>query len=337
MYKKPADIDYCGVDENKIKSAKPKVNLEMLKRYAYYQKERTNIYKNKEILKLQAPWSENPMFQDFKFTMTKRYLDRQSVNLIDGILNRKDVSYDNKLLNCVLFRLTNKWEFFQHIPEHYVDFDNTQADEINKIKTVLESDSIGSMFSDAYFLSGSISAIKTKMYGKGVKGESSPKKSVISLIEYIFLNKEYILETKYMSNPEDMLIHMNQIHGLGTFLNYQIFADWTYIKEFPFSDNSCADCGPGTIRGLDHFFDDFDGLSHKEAVFWVRDNIDRLMKENNLEWDLDSWFDFLPAENRYWGLQDITNSYCEFDKTTRIWDLEGQEQNRKRVRKFKGK
>ena len=44
MNPKEKDIPYCGVDIEKIKNAKPQIDLELLKRYAYYQKERTLIY-----------------------------------------------------------------------------------------------------------------------------------------------------------------------------------------------------------------------------------------------------------------------------------------------------
>ena len=80
---------------------------------------------------------------------------------------------------------------------------------------------------------------------------------------------------------------------------------------------------------------DFDGLNLQEAVFWIRDNIQRICEENDVEWDLESWFHFLEPQQRYWGCGDICNSFCEFDKTTRIWTEELQKENGKRVRKFK--
>lgn len=341
MIKKPQDENYRGVDEQKIKNANPKVDFEMLTRYAYYQKERTEIYVKKEIQKLPAPWSSNPMFTDFKFTMTKRWLDRESKNLIEGILKREDISYDNKILNSALFRIINKFKMFDTLPEKYIDFSKPFGYvEQNELLLRLESKNLSGTFSDAYFLSGVIASIKKRVQGVDPEilgGKSSPMKSIIALISYIKEYSEKILEISRLTDPDKMVEELTTIHGMGAFIAYQIFADWTYIKEFPFSDNSCVDCGPGTIRGTDHMFLDKDGLDYKELQYWFRDNIDNLMLEYNIEWDLNKWFYFLPEESRYWGLQDITNSFCEFDKTTRIWDAQGQDENRKRVRKFNGK
>jgi len=339
MIKKPQDNNYCGVEESKIKSAKPKVNLEMLKRYTYYQKERTEIYRKKEILGEMSPWSSDPIFTNFKWTMTKRWLDRESKNLNNGILFREDISLENKILNSLAFRLINKFKCFDLLPDKYIDFSKEYSEkDWQQIKEIFIKSGEDSFFTSAYMISGTLRAIKIKVLGD--QKADAPKdalESLIQIFKFVHLIKEEVLEISRGDNPDKMVKDLFNLYGVGKFIAYQVFSDWTYIKEFPFSDNSCAECGPGTTRGLEHFFEDFGGLSHKELVYWVRDNIESLCEENNIEWDLNSWFDFLPEESRYWGLQDITNSFCEFDKSTRIWTPELRDLNAKRVRKFDGK
>lgn len=331
MYKKPSDPEYSGVRVEKIKSAKPTLDPEVVKRYAYYQKERTAIYVKKEIEKLPPPWTEDPMFKNFKFTMTKRYLDRQSRNLIQGILERDDVSYENKLLNCFLFRLINKWDIFEHFPNKYINFDTITDEYIDTIRANITSTGRTSWGTDAYMISGTVRAIKMSL---NIDKGGPQSESVFLLIQYINQHKQEIIEASKNEDPSEIINSVKRIHGIGAFLAAQIVMDWTYIKEFPFSDNSCCDIGPGTKRGLNHLFTDFDGMTLTEAVYWWRENIKLVMDEHGHEWDPESWFWFLNEDQRGWNLQDITNSFCELSKAMKIWTPEEQRVNGRSVRAF---
>jgi hypothetical protein len=340
MHLKQNDPEYSGVRVDVIKSAQPKLNTTLLGMYAYYQKERTEIYVKKEIEKLERPWSDNPIFQDFKFTMTKRWLDRESKNLINGILSREDVSLENKLLNSVAFRLINKWKSFDVLPNKYIDYNKDWSEfDWDELSKHIRSTEISGFFTDAYFVSGTLRALRLLVYGndKNIpKKQSNPFDSLIVIYKYVLSNKDKFIALSKLEDPNDIVTELGKVYGLGKFLSYQIYSDWTYIKEFPFSDNSCVDIGPGTERGLKHLFEDFDGMTLKEAVYWIRENIERVCHENDLEWDLNKWFWFLEEHQRVWTLQDITNSFCEFDKLTRIWDPVDIEENRRRVRKYAG-
>lgn len=342
MKRREADVPYCGVSEEKIKTAKPKIRKEMFERYCYYQKERTEIYRKKEILKLPPPWSDNPMFRNFKFTMTKRWLDRESKNLINGILTRDDISIENKILNAVSFRMINKWKVFEVLPGNYIDYSkNWTEEEFDKIKQIVKDNGLTGFFTDAYFISGTLRALRLAVYKKDAnipKGESNPLDSLIIIFKFILKNKEEILKAAFSDTPKGVVEDgLEKIYGLGKFLAYQSFVDFTYIPDYKFSETEYVKAGPGAERGLKHLFEDFDGLNYAEAIFWLRDNIERLAKEYGQEWDPEKWFDFLPPENRVWTVMDIQNSMCEFDKTTRIWDEELQAANGKRVRKYNGR
>jgi len=74
----------------------------------FHQKERTNIYYKKEILKEKAPWTEDEILNKYKFVNTKRKWDRESRWLLKNIVNNSNLTYEEKLLNCILFRVINK-------------------------------------------------------------------------------------------------------------------------------------------------------------------------------------------------------------------------------------
>ena len=75
MKTKEFDIPYCGCDKEKIKNANPVLDEKILDLYIKYQKERTNVYYKKEVLKESPPWTEWDVLQKYKFTNTIRELD----------------------------------------------------------------------------------------------------------------------------------------------------------------------------------------------------------------------------------------------------------------------
>lgn len=116
------------------------------------------------------------------------------------------------------------------------------------------------------------------------------------------------------SNQQEVFSVLNSIKGYGDFLSYQLFVDFTYIPEFPFSNNEFAMCGPGTTRGLALLFEDKDGMTDPECVFWMRDNLVEQWKEAGLEYDLKSLMVDLPEEERKICVSDYTNVMCELTK-----------------------
>jgi hypothetical protein len=342
MNPKPRDIPYCGVDVEKLKQAKPKINEEMLRRYAFYQKERTKIYEKKEILGLPSPWTKNPMLAKFKFTMTKRWLDRQSKNLIDNILNNDEVSYDNKLLNSFIFRMINRYDplFSDFTKTGYFDFSKNLKDWYEDLNYAREEFSKNSeaitLTSDAYILNSLMNYKRLDSEFLKSISEKEPLKidKILAIIDFTYMNKDRIVAVSELDSPHKIVAGLCGFTGIQKFISYQIFSDWSYITEFPFSDKEFAEIGPGTERGLRLVFEDFDGLTLPESVFYLKDNLQNLCDDIGVEWDIEGWFHFLQPQQRYWGCGDICNSMCEFDKSQRIWTEELQEINKRRVRKY---
>lgn len=74
-------------------------------------------------------------------------------------------------------------------------------------------------------------------------------------------------------------LKLTEVRGISEFLGYQIFVDCTYCPEYAFSENEFTIAGPGCKMGLDFIFLDRDGMTHEEALFWLRDN------QESLFWD----------------------------------------------------
>jgi hypothetical protein len=142
---------------------------------------------------------------------------------------------------------------------------------------------------------------------------------------------------------------INSVRGLGEFVAYQIFVDLTYIPEFPFSENEFVIAGPGCKKGLDYIFEDKDGMTYEECIFWLRDNIngrfeggynlfdndylDDIEEEkgySHVSYDPYKLFSDLPEYDRCMNVMSIENCMCELSKYIRAVNGTGRPRNKYR-------
>ena len=122
---------FCGVNEHKIRSAKPRLADTVVEQWFFHQRERTNIYYLKEIADKPAPWTDDDILSTYKFVNTKRTWDRQTKWLLDAVIHNPNLDYRSKLLNCVLFRVINKGETLDMLGGA-IDFSALTLDKINQ-------------------------------------------------------------------------------------------------------------------------------------------------------------------------------------------------------------
>lgn len=101
---------------------------------------------------------------------------------------------------------------------------------------------------------------------------------------------------------------ITSIRGISRFLAYQIYVDLCYNFDFKFSENEFTVSGPGCDAGLDLLFDNKDGLSYSELIFWLRDN------QTSLNIDFVNLMSDLPLEERKLSVMSIENCMCELGK-----------------------
>lgn len=132
-----------------------------------------------------------------------------------------------------------------------------------------------------------------------------------------------ILEAKDQKEVVDIL---QEIPGIAYFLSYQIFVDFSYIPEFPFSENEFTAAGPGCKKGLDFIFRDRDGMTYEECLFWIRDNQRELFHE--YEYDPNDLFNDLPEEDRILNVMSLENCMCEISKYIKAIEGKGRPRNK---------
>jgi hypothetical protein len=309
MRTKPADIRYCGVRHEVIADAKPVLNEENVRHLRHWITERYSIRLKKESGK-PKPWTADPILQKYRFCNVRREHDKETRWLIENIALNNDLSYDDKLMNCILFRLFNKSETMCIFGP--LDFRKIDYAEIEKKLARHKHHHPGYVFfSNAFYTSGPKGAANRRF---GRQGDIKIK--IVRLVESYF-HECIIPSIRQAQTQRDVYEALLRYDGLGQFLAYQIFVDLTYIPQFPFSENEFTVAGPGCKKGLHRIFKDFDGMTYEEALFWLRDNQQVITLDKDL-------FSDLPPGDRRLNIMSLENCMCEISKYLRALKNEGR-------------
>jgi hypothetical protein len=313
MKTKPADVRYCGVRQDVIRKATPKLNEENLELLFHWITERYSIHLKKDVQKLPKPWTKDPILLKYKFCNVRREQDKESKWLINNIALNHKISYENKLLNIIVFRFFNKHETSEII--HPLDFRKINYQLLaEKFASYAQVHPSYVYFSNAFYMSGPKGAANRKF---GRQGDIK-----IKIIKLVASYEGIVERIKKAKTQKEVFDVLQSYDGIGYFLAYQIFVDFTYIPEFPFSENEFTIAGPGCRKGLQLIFDDFDGMTYEEALFWLRDNQDNVFKKFGYE--PSEVFSDLPIEERYLNLMAIEGCHCEISKYIRALKQEGR-------------
>lgn len=325
MKNKPADTLYCGVNKKRIKKAQPVLNERNLLYLYNFIKRRYVIHLRKDVLKKDPPWTTDQVLRDFRFTNIRREHDKESKWVIEHITSNPELSYEDKLLNVILFRLYNKHETAELISMPF-KFSETPDWNPEWYRSLFEAALVEDP--NRVFFTAAFHTVGMKNTLKKVTGESYAPMRILKFIK-ILINEGLVDDIKACTNQQEVYQTLTDYNGIGRFLAYQFYVDMTYIAEFPFSENEFTVAGPGCVMGLNYLFEDRDGMSYEECLFWLRDNLDRLfVEELGKDWDSKRVFWDLPEEDRCFNVMSLENCFCELSKYIRAKDGTGRPRKR---------
>ena len=327
MRNKERDCLYCGVNRKRIQNSSPKIKAKDLDLFMSYVKERYRIHVRKDVQLKHLPYTDNPILQKYRFTNIRREHDRETIWLIDNIVNNNFLTYRQKLLNIILFRLYNKHETMEIIgaPFHIEGLWSCKQAKEN-LKKCAEEHPNYVFFTNAFITGGLKRALKQKF-----PKEDFVPALVLRFIEY--LNKSSLFEdVTACDTQKEVFKRLEDEYGIGGFLAYQIFVDFTYIPEFPFSENEFTVAGPGCKRGIDYLFKSKDGMTYEECLFWLRDNW-KLFSDEKVYFDPEEEMVDLKLYDRVMNVMSLENCFCEFSKYYRAYHDLGRPRNNYKPRK----
>lgn len=345
MRTKARDKLYCNVDRQKIKSASPVLNEKNMGHLLTFIVDRYRVHIRKDVLQKPAPWTKNPVIAQYKFTNVRREHDRQTRHLIQNISSVSDMSLEDKIVNTFYFRAWNNWDTMRDLggPWPSEELYSSQMKEVIRplFKELEATDPQRKWWSSAYNQGGTKHAWKFPKgddYQRAYK-ESEAKKytdweqDIPLRVFHIgpWIKKGHVVERLLNAKDQKEAFDViRSVRGFADFLAYQVFVDLTYIKEFPFSENEFVVAGPGCKKGLDYIFEDMDGMSYEEALFFLRDNIDYYfyaLEAGDYEgptWKPEKLFQDLPLYDRYMNVMSLENCMCELSKYIRTVEGTGR-------------
>ena len=327
MQNKSADVKYCGVNQQKIREAKPKLNTVAIKHFYDFVTERYRIHIRKDFLKQKAPWTNNPILLQYKFCNIRREHDRQSQYLIKNISTNPCLSLEDKIVNSFYFRAWNNWDTMKDLGGPWPAkclYSSQMKEQVRPIYQQLAAeDPDRKWWSSAYNQGGTKQAWRYPDPNEKINKEDDIPLRVFHIGPW--LKEHNTIEKLLSANDQKVAFEaIKEIQGFADFLAYQIFVDLTYIAEFPFSENEFVVAGPGCRKGLDKLFDDYDGLTLEEALFWLADNIDEIFNEVHPPFWAGRLFVDLPQEDRFFSVMCLENCMCEFCKYIRTIEGNGR-------------
>ena len=296
------DIEYLGVNKEKILKAQPLFNEERLKLYLHYIVERQNVLKKRQ-QGLPYPWTDDEIIKNNSFTNNHRFNDRYSIYVLNNIINDNKTNLSDRIYKSLLSRIYNSQGFCELVNISNPNFWNPEvvAENIKKLEDPEVKD--GQIYTNAYRI------IQPKVCYKELYPNNHHKAHALLYIND--LRKKYgekIVSLFKSFNAKQCYewIHSN-VRGAGPFIAYQMYVDISYFKEIPFSDRFFVVSGPGCERGFTYLYKDWDGLNKEEILWWHRNHFEDLLKEKyNISYN--ELFDNEPIENRYFDLQECENS-----------------------------
>ena len=273
--------------------------------------ERHKIYlKRKDGCK--RPWSDDPIFQEWKFTNVFRELDRGTIalrqmlkTLYDQYIQytnlvthpRSETYIRNQFITCILYRMFN-W----HENARYGPISNPTA-WYKYLRN--KKDNGDQIFTGAYMQPSVKGEDKLVTFERVCREIVSEADGLIESIRgYNYLEHAWSILQKY--------------DCIGPFTAYEFVCDLRYTDILRNATDTCTWCniGPGAERGLSRM-----------DLATTLESIQNLYKESkNILWNGDDnhwiWDHTLKMpiniKYPYWELREIEHCLCEFDKYERI-------------------
>jgi len=291
---------------------------EELRRYCYWQTERESIRIKKEEHGLPAPWTDDPILQDFKFCQVFREDDRTTRWFREYI--RAPLGHDpSVLMATVIFRWFNFIDTGRTLIKHDLHL------KWNRKKAIEEITKQDKWVTGSYI-------IKTPNGMDKVTG-------VAECISHMWGDRWAIVNkilTQNMNLKETWKM-LKDYPYMGPFMAYEVVTDLrhTYLLENANDKLTWANAGPGAMRGLNRLTGrelgfskrshDWNGemnaLFSKVTEAGLNDDIRDLRRY--LRTDKAPYAPLHRSSMKY-EMREIEGGLCEFDKYSRMVKGEGR-------------
>jgi len=210
-----------------------------------------------------APWSDDPILQHFKFCNVYRAADRVSQYMIREVCYAEEAgSSADRAFQIVAFRTFSKISTWNRLiamfgrPPRIRDLaDGSFVAALNRIKS-----EDGGLYTGAFILCA------TKAFGHDEKHHNHA-----ALFHKMFV-QDAVADRLIGANSFEGVVRTLEGYPLmGPFMAYQTAVDLNYSELTDFSENDYTQAGPGAVRGLAKVFQDLGDYTPSEAIQYMVD------------------------------------------------------------------
>lgn len=257
-----------------------KIDQHYMDNYWNFIAERMNIWHKRVILGEPAPWTEDKILQEYKFTNVIRDLDKLSVwerrNILaklDEPTNDLELRKKSVLLNIMIFRLWVKIDTY--LVHGFIDLENPEwRSNWEAAKSVLlERREQGiSNFTSAYYVND-LHAVNPDPDTR-----SNKTYNAICMVEWWLKNIEEIYDRTIVQakGMKDQIDYFTMLPCVGDFTAYEYacsIAETNRYCKHPlvsWTQDNATNVGPGALRGINWIFKDKGGMTPYQCILYLR-------------------------------------------------------------------
>ena len=222
---------------------------EKLLEYFEFIYDRQLIWHKKSVLNEAAPWSDDKLFQTFKFCNIYRELDRVSKVIDETICKDPNMGFEQKFFNIIAGRVFN------------LDYTFTQLTGIldpSNFNHKYYEDLLDSKIKKGVGIWNSAYTLTQMKYDANYRKEKHAQ--FLLLFQYIADNISFLTRGMQKSKTlREATLKLCNLPLIGEFLAGEIVQDLTYCRPFFFAnemndDNDLCPVGPGTIKAISETF-----------------------------------------------------------------------------------
>lgn len=306
-----------------LPSPEQEVDEQHLKTFFEVMKERQKIWVRRVQQRKPAPWTNNRILRDYKYTNVYRELDRASQFMIKHIL-MQEYSVEQKLFKLMVFRFYNQPDSFRQngglidLP----DYENWDKERM-WFQTVAQRKK-ANPWHTAYMMNMAFAPKLTKPWSKpGLYKDWAYINIVFDAIHSIIPGLVTVLDQAV--KPEHIIECLETLPATSSFQSHEFFIDFTYFARYTsegpimqFDANDFTNVGPGASLGLRLIFPSMRPVDQKEGIYYLQELAEELLGDDfpYLVWNKDKkqYYTTNEYSDSIFTLHQIEMWLCEYSK-----------------------
>jgi hypothetical protein len=245
-----------------------------------------------------APWTNDPVLAQHRFTNAYRASDRVSQYLINNVIYGATADGVSTVLRVLLFKVFNRIDTWESLEARFGHIDSTTFEPYSfaqHLTTRMAQDH--RLYSAAYIM-------PNPRFGGTRKHANHLQLLALLLADGTI---ERIVEAPTLQQLYRVLLG---VPSFGRFLAFQFAIDLNYTDLYAFSEMDFVVAGPGARDGIAKCFGDSDGLDEEDLIRVMADGAQDFLQALGI--------DFATLWGRPLQLIDCQNLFCEVGKYARV-------------------